>query len=275
MKSTATLLLILAGSVFAQQPTAQGVNFYSLDREIALGRQAAAGFAGERVGDPALNAYLAKLGASIAKSADPRFRYTFAFYDDRKPFAVPGPPLALPADAEVDRSEPIAIAGGPIFVPLSLLADAASEAAFAFQLAHAVAHVALRHATRLATRAAVMEIGAAAAAQVEVDGALTRVALREGARLATPLARMQFARGFEKQADSLAVSLADAAGYDPLAVVPSLEGRVESESRTFSAHPSGSARAEVVRDAAGKLPVRDSSADTGAFLAMKVLAAGR
>ena len=35
--------------------------------------------------------------------------------------------------------------GGPILVPMGLLAGAENEAEFAFQLSHAMAHIALRH----------------------------------------------------------------------------------------------------------------------------------
>jgi len=276
MKSAAAALLVLAWSAYAQAIPAKGVNFYSLEREIALGRQAAANLAATlRFEDPTLKAYLAKLGASVAQSADPHFQYTFAFYDDRKGFAAPSPFWALPADA-VDgaSSEPIAIAGGPVFVPLSLLANAPNEAAFAFQLAHAVAHVALRHATRAATRAELVEIGMVPVRAQSAQG-WARVAMEQGTQLVIPLSMRAFARQSELQADVLAVSLLAAAGYDPLAVVPYLEAQPELRPLVFSAHPSGSRRADAVRDAAGKLPARDYAADTGEFLAMKTLAASQ
>jgi predicted Zn-dependent protease len=265
MRSTAVILFSLAWTVSAQQRPADGLNFFSLDREIAMGQQTAGVLAPARIEDPALNAYVAKLGAAVAQSADQRFPYTFVFYDDRKPLGNPVPAWAVPADAGFAHSEPIAIAGGPIFVPLSLLANSTSESAFAFQLAHAVAHVALRHATKAFTREGLVQIG-----MIPLQSSGKTWA--EAAQLGVPLGLLQFARAAERQADFLAVSLVDAAGYNPLDAVPYLETLPESRPQALSAHPLGSSRAAAVRDAAGKLPTRTYEADTGQFQAMKAQA---
>lgn len=63
----------------------------------------------------------------------------------------------MPFDATVSLAEPMAVAGGGIFVPAGLLANSPTEAAFALKLAHAIAHIALRHPTRMATRAEIVE----------------------------------------------------------------------------------------------------------------------
>lgn len=48
--------------------------------------------------------------------------------------------------------EPIAFPGGFIFVPARLILAAQDEDEFAGMLAHSIAHIAERHATRQATR---------------------------------------------------------------------------------------------------------------------------
>ena len=45
----------------------------------------------------------------------------------------------------IDATEPIAVLGGTIFVPASLLATVQDEAELNTQLAHAIGHIALRH----------------------------------------------------------------------------------------------------------------------------------
>jgi hypothetical protein len=81
------------------------------------------------VNEPKLDAYIAQLGAALAKNATTPFTYTFTVYDDRKPANGPrtagstrlaGAGAAMPMDAFQGRAaEPVAVAGGPIFIPLS------------------------------------------------------------------------------------------------------------------------------------------------------------
>src|SRR5258708_4000371 len=153
---TASVLAWSLGlSAYAQTPSSKGVNFYSLDREVVIGLQGAADLARALpvVHEAKLDAYLTKLSSELAKHADPQFAYSFTVYEDRKPLGLQSNEMATPADAFRGKAtEPVALPGGPIFVPLSLLANAQNEAEFTFQLAHGMAHVALRHSTRQATR---------------------------------------------------------------------------------------------------------------------------
>ena len=186
--------------------------------------------------------------------------------------------VATPADAfEGPAAEPVAFAGGPILVPLSLLADAPDEAAFAFQLAHAMAHVALRHATRQATRQELLNIASVALWQARNASGVAAVALRSSQPLAIELGMLTFARGYEREADSVATGILAEAGYDPEAVVAYLEGRPPADgprtSKIFSAHPTMGRREETIRAKMEKLPSRDYGAQTGGFDEVKALAA--
>lgn len=264
------ILCAVAGCAAAQP--GQGVNFYSVDREIALGRQIAAGMAATLpvVHDPALEAYVAKLVAPLTAQVSSRFHYTFTLFDDRKPWWAPGFEFATPADGESE--EPVAIAGGAIFVPLSGLRNAPTEAVFAFQLAHAVAHVALRHATRAATRTDLFQIGMQPLAALQPATGYAKVALSEGARLAQPVAELAFARRFELEADQAAAGFLAEAGFDPQPVIPYLEAKLEPHPLILAAHPSGSQRAAAVKAFMEKLPAREYTAATGEFAAMKAIA---
>jgi predicted Zn-dependent protease len=269
MKSILAALPLLAWSVAAQQTPAKGINFYSLEHEIELGQQVAAGLAASLhvVHDPKLDAYLDKLGASLGKQADPRFRYTFTLFDDREPRPARSIALAMPADAgESDASEPVAVAGGAVFVPVALLANAPNEATFAFQLAHAMSHIALRHATRTITREELVRIGMEQIGTPPLVNASMQIGITVGLR--------SFARQFELQADTMAAGILAEAGYDPLAVIPYLESQPVTQPKVYAAHPFGDRRAGAVRAALEKLPARDYPSATGEFEAMRALAGG-
>jgi predicted Zn-dependent protease len=279
------LVGLLVLPTHAQEPSAKGVNFYSLKWEVQIGREEAAALMRSLpiVHEPKVDAYLANLTAELVKYADPRFAYSFTVYEDRKPM---GPQwaamrnaraVAMPVDMfQGQAAEPVALAGGPILVPLSLLADAPDEAAFAFQLAHAMAHVALRHATRQATRQELLNI-ASATLQAQNASGVAAVAIRSSQPLAMQLGLLTSVRAFEREADIVATGIVAEAGYDPGTVVPYLEGQPPADgpphSRVFSAHPTAGRRAETVRAKIEKLPSRVYGAQTGEFEEVKALAA--
>jgi beta-barrel assembly-enhancing protease len=126
---------------------AQGVNFYSLEREFALGEQLARNFQRNvrPVETPAALAYIEAIGRRLTSEiGGPAFEYRFAlFIDDRGP-----------------APEVVAFPGGLLFVPSSLILGVRDEDDLAGMLAHAIAHVAARDGTRLSTRTELMNIAA-------------------------------------------------------------------------------------------------------------------
>ena len=282
--AASVLMGLLVLPAHAQEPSAKGVNFYSLEREFQIGQEAAATLARTLpiVHEPKIDAYLAKLTAELAKYASSPFDCSFTVYEDRKPLGLQWVALrnaravAMPADAFQWRAaEPVALVGGPILVPLSLLADAPDEAAFAFQLAHAMAHVALRHATRQATRQEILDIGTVAL-QVQKVSSPAAAAILSTQPLAMQLGMLTLARAFEREADTVAAGIVAEAGYDPATVVAWLEGQPPAgarPSRVFSAHPTMDRRVETVRAKMEKLPSRVYAAETGEFDEVKALAA--
>ncbi|HTS29651.1 MAG TPA: M48 family metalloprotease [Bryobacteraceae bacterium] len=262
--------------IYAQEPSAKGVNFYPLEREIETGQETAARLARVLpvIHEPRIDAWLDGLAAELARHADPRFAYSFTLYDDRKPLGLPGIGMAMPLDAFHGRAtEPVALPGGPILIPLSLLANSPGEAPFAFQLAHAMAHVALRHSTRQATRQEIQSLATASLQNVSAAGN----AILSSERLAMDASLFLFARRFELEADTLATGILAEAGYHPETVIPYLQGQPPADrtgvSRLFAAHPTTERREETVRAKLEALPERRYRTPSGEFDAIKTLAA--
>jgi predicted Zn-dependent protease len=212
--------LLTALSIYAQGlPTKSGPNFYSIEKERSLGASEARDF--ERKTTPLNNAaaldYVQKMGARLAaKIPQANFSYTFAVIKD---------------DEGGLLHEPVALPGGYIFVPASLFLAAQNEAEMAGMLAHAMEHVAARHATREATRFELTKIQIPAGAPVAAAGLGQALTLAQAASH----------RNFESEADLLAVNCMHAAGYDPQALA-SYIGRMQ---------PAGNG------DPASDLPERD------------------
>jgi beta-barrel assembly-enhancing protease len=278
MKSV--LILTLLGSpawtAFAQE-SSKGMNFYSVAREIQLGQEASANL--ERalplLREPKLDAYVQQLGSEMAKRADPQFAYSFAFYDDRKTVAEQSArmAMAMPTDAFSGTPvEAVAIAGGRVLIPVTLLARAPNEAVFAFQLAHSVAHISMRHFTRMASRASLVN-------NIVLPSMASNAQSPPNAPFPSQLAGLQASspRQFELQADKEAARLMAEAGYNPEAAIQYLKGLPPGAQASVarSAHPAGSERAETVRSASEALPSRTySGGDPGAFAEAKALASG-
>ncbi|MGO9254801.1 MAG: M48 family metalloprotease [Bryobacteraceae bacterium] len=271
-------VLLLAGAAFAQEPSSKGVNSLAKERELGQSLAAKLDIALPLVHEPKLDAYIAQLGAALAKYADSPFTYTFTLYEDRRPgdqrpqagSTMPSAGPVMPLDAfRGQAGEPVAVAGGPIFIPMSLLASAPNEAVFAFQLAHAMAHTASRHRTRMATRTELMGISTQVA-----QNAQTAQNMPTGQRgLAIPMGWLAFSRASEREADYVAAQIVHQAGYSPAAMAAYLSGQPDPKNPVFSAHPTPSDRAKAIRSQLERLPPATYTAATGGFDEAKALAA--
>ncbi len=198
--------LILAGlPSMAQEPVrpaGKGVNFYSLEKEGALGRQLAAEFRKRTtlIDRPTVQNYLDHLGQTLEPHVpDANFPFTFR---------------AIAEDPCPATHEPVALPGGYVFVPAALFIAALDEAEFAGMLAHAMGHIAQRHGTRQATRGTM--INNASIPLIFMGGGCS-----EGH--AIPLAFMALQRSAELEADSLAVQTMARAGFNPRALAQYLQ----------------------------------------------------
>jgi predicted Zn-dependent protease len=210
-----TLLCIglLAGSLPAQQPPVKGFNLYTPEREIRLGREAAYNLEHTLplVRVSRIDAYLAKLAILLSEQAGYSLPFRFTVFDDRKPFtAYPGE-LAMPLDA-FGSQEPVALPGGFIFVPLSLLAAAHDEPELIFQLAHAMAHATRRHGSRRATRE---QLAGMVSVDVSVRTASVQLDIAGGKELASRLLGLRYARSLELEADRAAGGMVGAYSGTP------------------------------------------------------------
>ncbi|MCP5110700.1 MAG: M48 family metalloprotease, partial [bacterium] len=144
-------VLLLVGLTLGAQdrPIGRGVNFYSKEKEAALGARLAAEIR-EKVTtleNAKVSKYVERLGGQLAGHMPGEgYDYTFTVYS---------------RDALGRRNpthEPCSVVGGHVLVPASLILAARDEAEFAGMLAHSMAHVAARHGTRTATRAEIVKL---------------------------------------------------------------------------------------------------------------------
>jgi predicted Zn-dependent protease len=239
--------LALLLPAFAQGQSAQaiggGINFYKLDKEIALGEQLAGDVRRESklLASDLVQEYVARLGRQLeAQTPGAKFPYSFT--------AIQYLPAGI---ADDPTHEAMALPGGPIFIPASLILQAQNTAEFAGMLAHAMAHVAARHCTRSQTRGDLMQIGSRTA--------LPPFGCWVG-QAAMPLEYLSFQRAFERQADYFAVQIMAQAGYDPAALAayithaePPPEQRTATL-RSFSPWPPADERSRLIEKEIAKLP---------------------
>jgi predicted Zn-dependent protease len=244
MQRTLCLLPFLAAVAAAQQPNpSRGVNFYSLEKEIALGGQLAAEFRRNTnsFDSPITQGYVNGLGQRLAAhSGNPAFTYKFA----------------LIADDPTVIHEPIAFPGGYIFVPVRLILAAQDEDELAGMLAHSIAHIVARHGTRQATRGEIIKMPTIPLIYM---GGWTGYAMRQGTGIAIPLGMLVFQRRLELESDTLAARLLSAAGYDPAALARYIEREQapdDTQPRRWSALPTRTQRLTAIQATIDSLPPR-------------------
>ncbi len=234
----ALALASLAQDKPAHTPGA-GINFYSLDREIALGAGLAEDVRRESkvIESDLVQDYVARLGRQLTQqTAGPKFLYAFTVVAD------------LPGSGYTLTHEPMALPGGPIFIPAGLILEAQNTAELAAMMAHAIAHVADRDCTRSKTRADLMQIDATAASQ---SGCWA------GQAQTVPLEYLAFQRAFESQADYLAAQTMAKAGYDPAALaayIRRVQQASKQRSQAFSPWPTVEERVKHIEKEIGKMP---------------------
>jgi predicted Zn-dependent protease len=222
------------------------VNFYSVEKEIALGKGLAQQVERQAkiINDPMIAEYVNRVGQNLVRNSDAKVPFTIKVIDSEEVNA-----FALP--------------GGFFFVNTGLILKAESEAELAGVMGHEIAHVAARHGTRNATRGQIVQIGMIAAS-IAIPYGWTGYAIGQGAGMAIPLAFLQFSRANEREADHLGLQYMYKAGYDPTAFVDffekieSLEKRKHgSVAKVFSTHPMTddritAAQQEIQKDLAPK-----------------------
>ena len=225
----------------------KGLDFYSLEREIALGKSLAQEVerSSKLIDDPVVTEYVNRVGQNLVRNSDARVPFTIKVIDS-------------------DVVNAFALPGGFFYVNSGLILRADEESELAGVMAHEMSHVIARHGTKQATKADIMQIGAMAA-MIFIPYGWAGYGIYEGMNLAIPLTFLKFSRDAERQADFLGIQYMYKAGYDPNAYVAFFERLQTDEkrrpgtvSKVFSTHPPTPDRIEAAqKEIARILPERD------------------
>src|ERR1700678_2041168 len=160
-----------------------GINFYSLEKEIAIGKQLAQEVERQAkiVDDPVIAEYVNRIGQNLVRNSDAKVPFTIKVLDSEEVNA-----FALP--------------GGFFYVNSGLILKADSEAELAGVMAHEIAHVAARHGTCQASRATIAQL---MTIPLIFYGGWTGYGIRQAASVAIPMSYLQFSKVFESEADKL------------------------------------------------------------------------
>src|SRR5262244_2466955 len=233
------------------------IDFYSIDKEVALGRQLAAEVDRESkfVTDPIVTEFVNRVGQNIVLHSNVKTPVTIKVIDSNEVNA-----FALP--------------GGHLYINRGVLETADNEAELAGVIAHETGHVAVRHGVEQASKANLINYGSIPLIFLGGRGGF---AIRQAAGLAVPLSFLKFTRGAEKEADRLGAQYMWAAGYDPHAMVTFFEKLEAKEkkkpgtiAKAFSTHPMTGDRITEAQKLVAHFPDREEYAiNTSEFGAVK------
>lgn len=212
----------------------KGLNWYSVPRELALGKALAAQVTANSkvIADPVISEYVNRLAQNLARNSDAKFPIQTQVIEDETLNA-----MSLP--------------GGYFFVNTGLILAADSEAELAGGMAHEIAHIAARHATRQLTRQQAAQL---ATIPLIFMGGPAGYGSQIGSRALLPLGFLKFDRDFENEADLLGLEYLYKAGYDPAEMVDMLEKidalqpkQPNRVARLVSTHPQTGGRIAAVQ----------------------------
>jgi len=224
-----------------------GINLYSLEREISLGKSAAQQVerSARLVDDPVVTEYVNRVGQNLVRNSDAKVPFTIKVIDS-------------------DEINAFALPGGFFYVNSGLILRADEEAELAGVMGHEIAHVTARHGTKDATKGEIFN-WATIPLILLGPGGWAGYGLYQGLSLAVPLGFLKFSRNHEREADFLGLQYMYKAGYDPNAFVSFFE-KIQAEERRrpgsiptlFSSHPPTPDRVQrAQQEIATILPARD------------------
>lgn len=207
-------------------------NWYSLETDIKMGKQYAqmVDSSSKLISDPVITEYVNRIGQNLVRNSDAQVPFTFKIIDS-------------------DVINAFSLPGGFVYINSGIILAADEEAELAGVMAHEIAHVCARHATRQLTRS--QYAGIATIPLIFVGGGIG-YAVYNAAGLGLPVAFMSFQRGFETEADYLGLQYDYKTGYDPQAYVSFFE-KVQAQEKkkpgfmdkTFASHPQTPDRIEA------------------------------
>ncbi len=207
----------------------KGINFYSIEKEEALGREMAAEVDQQSrlLKDPVIDEYINRIGQNLVRNSDAKVPFTIKVI-------------------ESDEVNAFALPGGFFYVNTGLIMAADSEAELAGVMAHEIAHVAARHATKNMTKGQLFNL---ASIPLIFVGGPVGYAVQQAAGIGLPMGYLKFSRDAEREADLLGLEYQYKTGYDPVSFVEFFEKIKAQEkkkqnfiSKAFSTHPMTSDR---------------------------------
>jgi predicted Zn-dependent protease len=204
----------------------KGVNFYSIEKEIALGKSLAQEVerSSKLIDDPVVVEYVNRVGQNLVRNSDARVPFTIKVIDS-------------------DVVNAFALPGGFFYVNSGLILRANEEAELAGVMAHEISHVTARHGTKQATKGEIMQLATIPLILLG-PGGWAGYGIYEASQLAIPFSYLKFSRDAEREADFLGLQYMYKAGYDPNAYVTFFERIQTDEKRQpgtipkiFSTHP--------------------------------------
>jgi predicted Zn-dependent protease len=213
-------------SAIGNRGVGKGLDFYSLEHEIALGKQLAAQVdqTSKFVTDPVVTEYVNRVGQNLVRNSDAKVPFTIKVIDN-------------------DAINAFALPGGFFYVNSGLILHADEESELAGVMAHEIAHVCARHGTKNATKGELLQMATIPLMLLGPAG-WAGYGLYEGLQVALPLTFLKFSRTAEGEADYLGLQYMYKAGYDPNSFVTFFE-KVEAQERKepgtipriFDSHP--------------------------------------
>jgi|HubBroStandDraft_2_1064218.scaffolds.fasta_scaffold02347_4 predicted Zn-dependent protease len=219
-------------------------NWYSIESDVKMGKQYSmmVDSTSKFVTDPVITEYVNRLGQNLVRNSDAQVPFTFKIIDS-------------------DVVNAMSLPGGFVYVDSATILAADGEAELAGVMAHEIAHVCARHATRQMTRSQYANF--ATIPLIFVGGGIG-YGVYQAAGLALPLTFLSFQRGFEAEADYLGLQYMYKAGYDPQSFVSFFEKLEAMEkkkpgtlAKTFATHPQTPDRVAASQEEIAKiLPAR-------------------
>jgi len=224
----------------------KGVNLYSLEREISLGKQLAQEVerSSKLIDDPIVTEYVNRVGQNLVRNSDARVPFTIKVIDS-------------------DEVNAFALPGGFFYVNSGLILRAQEESELAGVMAHEISHVCARHGTKNATKGELMQLATIPLILLG-PGGWAGYGIYQGLNLAIPVTYLKFSRDAEREADYLGIQYMYKTGYDPNSYVTFFERIQADEKRrpgtipkVFSTHPPTPERIEnTQKEIARILPAR-------------------
>ena len=199
----------------------KGLDFYSLEHEIALGKQLAQEVekSAKFIDDPVVTEYVNRVGQNLVRNSDAQVPFTIKVIDS-------------------DVVNAFALPGGFFYVNSGLILHADEESELAGVMAHEIAHVCARHGTKQATKGDIVHL-ASIPAMIFIPYTWAGYAIYQGMNFAIPLTFLKFSRDDEAEADYLGLQYMYKAGYDPNSFVSFFEKVAGRREEAAGHHPQG------------------------------------